>query len=397
VTFSSVTVNGQPARMLQGNAFETTLEAQPGVNTVTVEATDFSGNVTTQTYEVEVTGAGASYTYDANGNLATKVDGGFTWGYEWNALNQLTRVTKDTVELARFAYDPLGRRIRKVAGGTTTSYTYAREDILREVRGGVTSTYVHGPGIDSPLARDTAGVLAYYHADGLGSVVAETDAAGAVASTRRYDAWGNLHVGASDAGYAFTGREWDPETGLYYYRARYYDPALGVFVSQDPIGPRLSQTLRIYVGANPINRVDPMGEDGIDFSAGLGDALLLGFGDEVRSALGTGDLVDKCSPWYRAGGWASFALGLARLGYAAAAKGLSIAASSGAAASAGRAQLKNIFRLGIGRNWRPPNLINKTDAALRASAGRTNLPVNLYGAGVAAAGAREVSRPCECE
>ena len=45
--------------------------------------------------------------------------------------------------------------------------------------------------------------------------------------TRQYDAWGNLESGASEPGYAFTGREWDPETGLYYYRARYYDPKVG--------------------------------------------------------------------------------------------------------------------------------------------------------------------------
>jgi len=57
-----------------------------------------------------------------------------------------------------------------------------------------------------------------------------------VLSTRRYDAWGNLELGYDQPGYAFTGREWDPETGLYYYRARYYDPLVGRFISEDPIG-----------------------------------------------------------------------------------------------------------------------------------------------------------------
>lgn len=97
------------------------------------------------------------------------------------------------------------------------------------------------------------------HADGLGSIVAMTDAAGNVTSRRQYDAWGNLEVGADQPGYAFTGREWDPETGLYYYRARYYDPKVGRFLSEDPIGFAGGINLYAYVGNNPIGWVDPTG------------------------------------------------------------------------------------------------------------------------------------------
>ena len=61
---------------------------------------------------------------DPNGNLATKTEGTDTWAYKWNAENQLTKVEKNGAEEARFAYDPLGRRVEKVAGGVTTSYTY---------------------------------------------------------------------------------------------------------------------------------------------------------------------------------------------------------------------------------------------------------------------------------
>ena len=127
------------------------------------------------------------------------------------------------MEQARFSYDPLGRRVEKIASGLTTAYTYARSSILREARGSSTIKYVHGPVVDQPLAVDDGTGLTYFHADGLGSVVKTTNSAGALTLTRRYDASGNLEAGASEPGYAFTGREWDPEAGLYYYRARYYD------------------------------------------------------------------------------------------------------------------------------------------------------------------------------
>jgi hypothetical protein len=104
--------------------------------------------------------------------------------------------------------------------------------------------------------------------------------------------------------------------------------------------------------------------------------------------LGIEDYVNPCSPAYKAGSWTSFAFGFSRLGYAAFAKAGSVLATSGAAASAFRGSLRNAFRLGLGNGWRNPDLIKYgTDAALRAAAGRTNMVVNTYGAGVAAVGA----------
>ena len=259
----TVTIDGRPAQMTTAKDFELTVEAAPGTNQVSVEARDFSGNVAVQRYQVDVAAGSVVYSYDANGNLATKVEGTTTWGYEWNAENQLKRVTKDGAEVARFAYDPLGRRVEKVAGGVTYGYLYDGQDILKETRSdGTVYTYVHGPGIDEPLARvDQTGSVAYYHADGLGSIVATTDAAGNVTSRRQYDAWGNLEVGADQPGYAFTGREWDPETGLYYYRARYYDPKIGRFISEDPIGFEGGVNFYGYVRGNPVNYFDPTGLD----------------------------------------------------------------------------------------------------------------------------------------
>jgi RHS repeat-associated protein len=87
-----------------------------------------------------------------------------------------------------------------------------------------------------------------------------TNAAGAVTVTRQYDAWGEPEAGASEPGYAYTGREWDPGTGFYFYRARYYDPKGGRFISENPTGfERGDVNLDAYVGNNPPNATDPTG------------------------------------------------------------------------------------------------------------------------------------------
>ncbi|HEY2946338.1 MAG TPA: RHS repeat-associated core domain-containing protein, partial [Vicinamibacteria bacterium] len=210
-----------------------------------------------------VTSDPGSVTIDSNGNLTQKVEGSTTWTYEWNAENQLKRVLQNGSEVARYAYDPLGRRVEKVAGGATTTWTYDAEDILREISGTSTLKYVHGPGIDEPQAQeDGTGTLSYFHADGLGSVVKTTNAAGTAVSSKRYDAFGNPETGATN-GFSYTGRELDTEAGLYYYRARYYDPKIGRFLSEDPIPlearDHAEANAYVYVRNNPPNRKDPFG------------------------------------------------------------------------------------------------------------------------------------------
>ena len=126
----------------------------------------------------------------------------------------------------------------------------------------------------------------------------------------------------------------------------------------------------------------------VDFGAGLGDALLLGAGSYLRDVAGVDGGVDMCSDAYKYGSRSSFLLGAGRLAYAGVAKAGSVLAASGAEASAFRHALKSKFRLGAAKDWRLPDLSKyPTDDALRAASGRTNLGMNAYGAGVAAAGA----------
>jgi RHS repeat-associated protein len=223
---------------------------------VVVAATDPSGNTRTNTYELGQAGASTTFTYDANGNLIG--DGSKT--YEWDANNRLIAVKQGGSTLASFTYGGGGRRSTKTAGGVTTTYVYDGLQFLEERPGvGSTKRYVYGPGIDQEFAQVSSGAASYNVADHLGSVVRVTDSAGAPILSREYDPWGTLLQGSTAPGYAYTGREWDPESGLYYYRARYYDSKVGRFISQDPIGFRAGLNFYAYVGSSPVNYSDPLG------------------------------------------------------------------------------------------------------------------------------------------
>jgi RHS repeat-associated protein len=101
----------------------------------------------------------------------------------------------------------------------------------------------------------------YYEADGLGSVTSLTDPTGAIAATYTYDSFGFQTKGTGNATnwFRYTGRDLDSDTGLDYYRARYYDPMSGRFLSEDPIGYAGGLNRYVYVRNGPTNRVDPQG------------------------------------------------------------------------------------------------------------------------------------------
>jgi RHS repeat-associated protein len=163
-----------------------------------------------------------------------------------------------------FKYDPFGRRIYKSSSSGTSVYAYDGSDIVEETNssGSVVARYAQGENIDEPLAMLRAGTTSYYHADGLGSVTSLSNSAGALAQTYGYDSFGKQlsSTGSLTNPFQYTGREFDAETSLYYYRGRYYDPSLGRFLSEDPI--RFSgqdANLYRYVWNAPLNLSDPYG------------------------------------------------------------------------------------------------------------------------------------------
>jgi RHS repeat-associated protein len=144
------------------------------------------------------------------------------------------------------------------------NYLYDSASIVEELSssGTVLAKYTQGLGIDEPLAMNRGGSNSYYNADGLGTVTSLIDGSGSAAASYTYDAYGNPIAAAGSAvnPFRYTGREWDSETGLYYYRARYYEPQIGRFVSEDPLRSLGSgANLYAYVDNEPIAFRDPKG------------------------------------------------------------------------------------------------------------------------------------------
>jgi RHS repeat-associated protein len=123
---------------------------------------------------------------------------------------------------------------------------------------GAQTKYLNGLGIDNKLRMQSGETVNYFLADHLGSTVGLTDITGNLTSQANYDSFGN-QTGNLGSRYGFTGRERDDATALMYYRARWYDPKIGRFISEDPIGLAGGINQFSYVGNNPVNATDPFG------------------------------------------------------------------------------------------------------------------------------------------
>ncbi|HME00025.1 MAG TPA: RHS repeat-associated core domain-containing protein [Terriglobia bacterium] len=227
-------------------------------------------------------GTAASLSYDLNGNLTA--DSLYTYAYDEE--NRLTLVTRksDSRMVGQYQYDALSRRVQKIADPatpstpTTTQYFYDDARVIEEQNGGGTqATYVYGNYIDEVLTMDRpAGTPYYYHQNELWSVEAVTDSTGTPAERYSYDvygfvtvtngtgtsisqnAWNTPHSAIGNP-WVFTGRQLDEETGLHFYRARYYDPNKGRFLQRDPVEDEDWMDLYEYVSDMPTFAADPLG------------------------------------------------------------------------------------------------------------------------------------------
>lgn len=259
---ATVSVQGQPAQVTVDNRFDASAQVGQGTSNVAVTATDPSGNARTNTYQVNVSGSGKTFTHDANGNLT----GDGTRTFEWEANNRLIAVVQGT-HRSEFTYDGWGHRVRIVEkdNSVVTSdrrFLWCGMRICQE-RDGSGATVVrrfYGQGMQE------GGVPFFYTRDHLESVREMTDSAGSIRARYDYDPYGRVTkvTGDKDSVYTFTDHLSHSPSGLALAPLRAYDPELGRWLSPDPIGLAAGPNLYGYVGAQPINFRDPLGLQSTD-------------------------------------------------------------------------------------------------------------------------------------
>lgn len=260
---ATVSIQGKPAEVDATNAFRGQAQTSGGTNTVVLMASDPSGNVRTNTYEVSISGTTRTFAYDSNGNLTS--DGART--FEWDAEDRLVAVIQGA-RRTELTYDGLGRKTRIVEkdNGTTTTerrFVWSEMEMVeeRDAAGGTVVRRFFSRGIQEGTA------VFFQTKDHLGSIREVTDSAGGLVARYDYDPYGRFSqtfgtrkplFGYADQ-YADPGSAGAPQAGLYYYRSRHYDPETGRFLSEDPIRSGTSPTYYAYVGNNPVVRIDPYG------------------------------------------------------------------------------------------------------------------------------------------
>jgi RHS repeat-associated protein len=212
--------------------------------------------------EVTSTSA-ATFSYDGNGNMVTKADSSGTTTYNWDFEDRLTSVVLPSSGTVTFKYDPFGRRIQKTSSSGTTNYLYDGANSIEEVdgAGALVVRYAQSAGIDEPLAELRGGTTGFYDQDGLGSVTSLSSLTASVVDSYTYDSFGNVTASTNALmnPFQYTGRDFDSETGLRYYRARYYEPQIGRFISEDPMRFGAGENFYSYADGSPTNFIDAFG------------------------------------------------------------------------------------------------------------------------------------------
>jgi RHS repeat-associated protein len=210
-----------------------------------------------------------TFAHDANGNMLTKSDGTNTWHYQWNDENRLVLVTLPGGATVGYTWDMIGRLLTRTDSTGTTMFVWDGFNCVQETDSADNVTRyvipVLGPDYGRIVSFDRNGVAYQAHWDALGSIRLVTDESGTVVARFDSDAWGNASASAFDSVpdggclYRFVGSKgcrWDPATGLYYMRQRWYDPTLCRFISRDPFALTSRYT---YCGSKPQLLTDPTG------------------------------------------------------------------------------------------------------------------------------------------
>jgi len=225
-----------------------------------------------------------SLSYDADGNLISRHDPSGTTRYAYDVENNLIKVELPGGKTVTYGYGPWGERISREEGGRKTLFLLDSKGILQELGAAdfkTRSAYVYSS-LDQPIMMSSEdGEARFFHQDAMGTVLAVSDDKGKVVARYDLDAFGNNIVpepGMLLQPFRFAGRPFDPTTGLYDLRARFYDPQLGRFISRGPLHGEADQPLTfppyLYANNNPLEYFDPFGQDAYKYATGTDWALL---------------------------------------------------------------------------------------------------------------------------
>src|SRR5262249_27239408 len=179
--------------------------------------------------------AAASFKFDAEGQTTSKTDSTGTASYQWDARGRLIQATLPGNQVVSYSYDAVGRRASRTASGVTTTLLYDGIDVvLDKGSDGSSVDYLNGLRADEKLRQKSGSNSLYFLTDPLGSTAALTDISGNVAEREQYGPFGAAMSPSQLTRYGYTGRELDSTTGLMHYRARWYDPQQGRFLTEDP-------------------------------------------------------------------------------------------------------------------------------------------------------------------
>jgi RHS repeat-associated protein len=237
--------------------------------------------------------------FDADGNIISKSGNGKTWTYTWDPFDKLTDVKLNGVLVYHFVYDAFGNRVARCTTATCSAGEREINDgsqfvLARSSSGVITDAYGYYPGGDQPMSLQLpSGRTGVFITDpqlrGTVRAIADADKNATNPEFKTFDIspWGEV---AADTGsitrLRMAGQQYDQGSELYYMRARYYDPQLGRFLSEDPIGISGGLNLYAYAGNDPVNNADPTGT-----SVQCGNVLYL----YTTKYVDTGEITDM---WY---------------------------------------------------------------------------------------------------
>jgi len=236
---------------------------------------DGAGNVQTKTvagvqttysynaYNRLASAGSVGFSYDANGNELTKVNGSTTWTYSYDYENRLVKVLEGSTTVSKDTYSGQGKLVETVEASTQV-FAYQGSDIIyaRNTGTGSIAKYYYGDGL---LVATVNGSTMYSHEDALGSVRLTSSSSVTTLFSSDYRPYGLSYAqsGTIKQVFQYTGKPLDSATGLYNYGARFYDPSIGRFISEDSymgsVTDPMSQNRYIYAEDNPMSFVDPSG------------------------------------------------------------------------------------------------------------------------------------------